>query len=82
MTFVNLSQISKLDSYLHGDYPIGEENPSEVPVDDQNVEDDVDEVEAVAEDQLDRPPGLVVVHVPKEVSHVAVHVLDEGGIQM
>ena len=66
-------------SYLHGDNPVGEEDPSEVPVDDEDVEDDVDEVEAVAEDQLDRPPRLVVVHVPEEVPHVAVHVLDHEG---
>lgn len=80
IVLINLKLVSSIFSHLHGDYPVGEEQASEVPVDDQDVEDDVDEVEAVAEDQLDGPPGLVVVHVPEEVSHVAVHVLhvDEG----
>ena len=66
---------SLFHSYLHGDYPVGEEHTSEVPVDDQDVDYDVNEVETVAEDQLDCPPVLVVEHVPEEVAHVAVHVL-------
>ena len=76
IVLINFKLVSSILSHLHGDYPVGEEQASEVPVDDQDVEDDVDEVEAVAEDKFDGPPGLVVVHVPEEVPHVAVHVLD------
>ena len=74
----DLASSFQICSYLHGDNSVGEEHAPQVPVDNQDVEDDVDQVEAVAEDQLDRPPGLVVVHVAEEVAHVAVPVLYEG----
>ena len=73
MTYLSIYTV-----YLHGDDTVGEEGPSEVPVDDEYVEDDVDEVEAVAQEELDRPPGLVVEHEAEEVPHVAVHVLEMG----